>query len=95
MGGNLRRSPGRARVLGPQQGSHLRLHDGKTNPFLSPLAAGPAHSGLATAASYGCCSATMRGCSGEASDPETGWSVAVDPGEAATGVESVWKVVWQ
>jgi hypothetical protein len=63
--------------------------------FLSPLAAGLAHNGLAMAVSYGCCSATMRGRSGEASDPETGRSVAVDPREAPTGVESVWKVAWQ
>jgi hypothetical protein len=95
MGGNLRHSPGRALVLKPQRGSHLRLRDGKTNPFLSPLAAGPAHSGLATVASYGCCSAMMRGRCGEASDPETGWSVVVDPGETPMGVESAWKVAWQ
>jgi hypothetical protein len=82
-------------VLRPQRGSHLRLRDGKTNPFFSPLAAGPAHNGLAMVVSYGCCSATMRGCSDEASDRETGWSVVVDPEEAPTGVESAWKVAWQ
>jgi hypothetical protein len=37
----------------------------------------------------------MRGRSGEASDPETGRSVAVDPGAAPTGVESAQKVAWQ
>jgi hypothetical protein len=37
----------------------------------------------------------MRGRSGEASDPETGRSVAVDPGDGRTSVESVWKVAWQ
>jgi hypothetical protein len=92
MGGNLGRSPGRASVLEPQRGSHLRLRDGKTNLFLSPLAAGPTHSGLVMAASYGCCLATMREHSSEASDLETGQSVAVGPGEAPTGVESAWKV---
>jgi hypothetical protein len=50
---------------------------------------------VATAASYDCYSATMRGRSGEASNPEIGWSTAVDPGAAPIGVESARKVAWQ
>jgi hypothetical protein len=78
---------GRALMLRSQRGSHLWLLDDKTNPFLSPLAMEAVHNRLATAASYGCCSAMMRGrC--EASDPKTGRWAAVDPRAAPMGVES-------